>query len=111
MSLPFMGPDEVLYGAVIGALGFRLEKTAGQFPAAAVVVHAVAADAFARAGLIGAGAFPGVGVFFTFHGFAPRLDTILSKMAGARIELVPIIDAVGQIVGVVRDIDLLRALK
>ncbi len=33
------------------------------------------------------------------------------KMAGARIELVPITDAVGKIVGVVRDIDLLRALK
>lgn len=33
------------------------------------------------------------------------------KMAGARIELVPIIDAVGKIVGVVRDIDLLRALR
>ncbi len=33
------------------------------------------------------------------------------KMASARIELVPVIDAEGNIVGVVRDVDLLRALK
>jgi CBS-domain-containing membrane protein len=33
------------------------------------------------------------------------------KMAAARVELVPVIDAEGNIVGVVRDIDLLRALK
>ncbi|RMF90024.1 MAG: CBS domain-containing protein [Methanobacteriota archaeon] len=33
------------------------------------------------------------------------------KMAAARVELVPVIDAEGNIVGVVRDVDLLRALK
>ncbi len=40
-----------------------------------------------------------------------KVSDVAKKMADARIELVPIINAEGSIVGVVRDIDLLRALK
>jgi hypothetical protein len=81
MSLPLVGADEVLDGAVIGALGFRRKKTAGQLAVAAVVVHAVATGAFAGAGFVGAGAAPGIGVFFTFHDSRFTLGTILSKLA------------------------------
>jgi CBS domain-containing protein len=40
-----------------------------------------------------------------------KINECAKRMAASRIELVPIIDAEGNIVGIVRDIDLLRALK
>ena len=40
-----------------------------------------------------------------------KVSDCAKKMASARIELVPLIDAEGNIVGVVRDVDLLRSLK
>lgn len=40
-----------------------------------------------------------------------KITDCARKMAAARIELVPVIDGEGNIVGVVRDVDLLRALK
>lgn len=40
-----------------------------------------------------------------------KVSDCARKMASARIELVPVIDAEGNIIGVARDIDMLRALK
>jgi len=40
-----------------------------------------------------------------------KVTDCAKRMAAARIELVPVIDAEGNIVGIVRDVDLLRALK
>jgi hypothetical protein len=76
MSLPLVRAYEVLCGAVIGALGFRGEKAARQFPVAPVIGHALAAGAFARAGFVGAGAAFGVGILFTVH---ERLSQYLIK--------------------------------
>jgi CBS domain-containing protein len=40
-----------------------------------------------------------------------KITDSAKKMAAARIELVPVIDGEGSIVGILRDVDLLRALK
>lgn len=53
--------------AVVSALAGLREKASGHFVIAAVIFYAVAACAFTRAGLIGAGALSQRSLFFTFH--------------------------------------------
>ena len=60
--------------AVIGALHFRREETAGHFIVAQVILHALAALALARAGLVGAGAGLHILLDVTFHYGPPGLN-------------------------------------
>jgi hypothetical protein len=63
----FKGLNKASSRSVIGALYFRREEAAGKFIITQVILHALAALALARAGLIGAGA--GLHILFeiTFH--------------------------------------------
>ena len=60
--------------AVIGALHLRRKETAGHFIVAQVILHALAALALARAGLIGAGAGLHILLEVTFHYGPPGLN-------------------------------------
>jgi hypothetical protein len=63
--------DEGRDAAVVAGLALLREKAAGQLAAALVEGHALAADALARAGLVGAGAVIPVLGFVAFHGQPP----------------------------------------
>lgn len=75
----FKGLNKTPARAVIGALDFRREEAAGQFIIAQVILHALAALALARAGLVGAGA--GLHILFeiTFHYGPPGLNIKLQS--------------------------------
>ncbi len=75
----FKGLNKSPARAVIGALDFRREETAGNFIIAQVILHALAALALARAGLVGAGT--GLHILFdiTFHYDPPVLNIKLQS--------------------------------
>jgi hypothetical protein len=60
---------KVLEGSVVGLFGILREETSRQLPFGKMIGDAVAADAFAAAGFIGAVARCQVLFFFAVHGF------------------------------------------
>jgi hypothetical protein len=69
MCLWFPHPDEICYRPVVGPLKLLVEKAGGQFPAFSVVMKALAAFIFSRAGVIGTVADLLVLLGNTLHGY------------------------------------------